>query len=120
MSDQLTAQTSEGEVQSDEDQVAALLAEEQPQPREGEGESDDAELEIGADKIKVDKRIKEAWDGLQKSTQTKVEEIKVEREKAASAAQQLQLREGIIAEVSVEMARIKVIEEEIEIGRAHV
>ncbi len=53
---------------------------------------DDAELEIGARRVKVPKDVKEAWDGLQRKVQTSVEEYAgkektlAEREKQASDA----------------------------------
>lgn len=61
----------------------------EPEPEEEDGE--DAELEIGAEKLKVPKKVKEAWDGVQKTTQTERERVATlekaagDREKAAQA-----------------------------------
>ena len=74
-----------------------LLEEDAPQ------ETDD-ELEIGSDKIKVDRRVKEAWNGLQKSVQSEKEAARQEREavarERATFAETARVREALLDEVA--------------------
>lgn len=70
-------------------------------PAEGD---DTDELEIGPEKYKVPKPIKEAWNGLQKSTQAEKEAIRLEKEavakERASFAESEKLRSAFMDELS--------------------
>lgn len=58
--------------------VEALQSESTPETND-----DEAEIELGADKLKVPKKVKEAWDGIQATTQKEREAIRSEREAVA-------------------------------------
>lgn len=86
------------------DALAEALQEgEAPPP----AEDDEAELEIGPDKIKVKKVVKDAWDGLQKSVQTRAEEMKTEKANSAAAVARAQEHAQVIASVVDEIAELK-------------
>lgn len=71
------------------------------------------ELDIGPDKIKVDKRVKVAWDSLQKSAQTKAEEAAKERAEVATERGRIAEQARIFAAVQDQVLEIKTIDSQI-------
>lgn len=110
MSDQLTAPQPEPQP-SEEDQIVDVLSEPDPQPQEGE--EDEAELEIGPDKVKVKKVVKEAWDNLQKSTQARAEEIKAEKALVATERQRSTEASQIMMAVNDDLVELKALDKQI-------
>lgn len=83
-------------------------AEELELGEEAEGEPDDSdELEIGPDKIKVPKKVKEAWNGLQTKTQAEKEAIRVREAKIAEREAKIGETEKLHSAVLDEVADIK-------------
>lgn len=81
---------------------------------EGEGGDEDlAELEIGPDKVKVDKRVREAWDGLHKSTQTKVEQAAAREKAAEERERRAQEFFGLASSFADDLTEIKAIEKQL-------
>lgn len=74
---------------------------------------EEAELDIGPDKIKVDKRVKEAWDGLQKSAQETRETVNKRMTELATQEGQIQERARIFQSVQAQMIEIGSIDQQI-------
>lgn len=101
---------------ADGDDESDLVAEEE-EPADGEAVvvEDDGltDLEIGPDKLRVDKRVKDAWDGVQKSAQTKVESAAA-REKAAEEREtRAQEFFSIASSFAEELTEIKAIDKQL-------
>lgn len=75
---------------------------------------DEAEIELGAEKLKVPRKVKEAWDGIQSTTQKDRESLRAEREAVAkdkaSTAEYTRLTQSF----GDDMASIKSIDKQLE------
>lgn len=93
------------------DELAEALAE--PEPIEGD-DDDSAELEIGADKIRVPKAVKGAWDGLHKSVQAAKEEAKADKAAALADRQRANEFAQTVATVAKEVGKLQAIDDQLE------
>lgn len=86
------------------------LAEETPESDDAE----EAELEIGPQKLKVPKVVKEAWDGLQRNVQTEKEATKAEKAAAAAERERAQTYVKTIQAITDEVGEIRSIDKQTE------
>lgn len=87
-----------------------VLDDDTPAPEDPEFD----ELEIGPKKFKVEKPIKEAWNGLQKTVQSEKESVKAEKEALAKERAALQESEKFRGALMGEVAKITAINEQLE------
>lgn len=72
-----------------------------------------AELEIGSDRIKVDKRVKDAWDGLQTASQKKSETVNEQLKAIAVDREQINERARVFEAVQKQVIEIANIDQQI-------
>lgn len=89
--------------ESEDDKLIAALNDENPAPL-ADDDDGKVEVEVGPKKLRVDKEIKEAWDGQAAKTQAEREAIKADREAFAkerqASAQEAQTRQVFFKELA--------------------
>lgn len=98
-------ESAEEELVLDDDQPAAGA--------EGVEDDDTDELEIGPEKFKVPKKVKEAWNGVQKSTQTDKEALAAERKAVEERGKRYEENMRIASTYVKEIGKIQAIDEQI-------
>lgn len=90
-----------------------VLDDDAPAPNEGEADDDSDELEIGPQKYRVPKPVKEAWNGVQKSTQAEKEAVKAKERELEEAGKRYQENMRIASTYMKEVGRIQAIDEQL-------
>lgn len=97
-----------------DDGIDVALDEEDPPAAGAEDADDDSdELEIGPTKHRVPKPVKEAWHGLQKSTQSEKEAIAAEKKAIAEEKARYQENMRVASTYVKEIGKIQAIDEQI-------
>ena len=101
------------------DQLAAVLADDEKPEGEADGEPELFEVDVGPEKLKVPKAIKEAWDGMQAAhTQRSQTGAEREREIAAERAQ-IKEQERFLATFTKDIAELRGVTSELETYRGY-
>lgn len=102
---------SESEAPEAEEAEVLQFEDDEPAPKEGDDDHD--ELEIGPQKYKVPKPVKEAWNGVQKSTQADKEAIAAEKKAVAEQKARYEENMRVAASYVKEIGKIESINEQI-------
>lgn len=89
-----------------------VFEDDNPAPNEGDGDDLD-DLEIGPAKHRVPKPVKEAWQGLQKTTQSEKEAVAAERKAIEADRARYQENMRVAATYMKEIGRIQTIDEQL-------
>jgi hypothetical protein len=96
-----------------EEEAPEFLFEEDDAAQSEEGDDDHDELEIGPEKYKVPKPVKEAWNGVQKTTQAEREAIANEKKEVEARRTRYEENMRLAATYVKEIGRIQAIDEQI-------